>query len=59
MKVKNSIIVCKYTDKSSFKLTTQLIENIYNEAKRAKKEAVLELTINDWVVTATINKKGK
>jgi hypothetical protein len=63
MSTESSIVVCKYTDKSSYKLTNILLEMLYKEAKKAGKEAVLELTIENkdkgyrWIVNAKITKE--
>jgi hypothetical protein len=41
----NFVIECKFTDKKGFKITTSILEKLWNEALNASKEPILEIGI--------------
>lgn len=64
LKVDNCVIECKYTDKKGFRITTEILEKLWDEALSSQKEPrfVLGIKRNDneiFLLTATLQIQRK
>ena len=61
LKTNKYLIECKYTDKKGFRITTKILEKIWNEALESNKLPKLIVGIGDedkeWILNITINRR--
>jgi len=63
LKTDEHLIECKFTEKKGYRITTKLLEKLWEEALTAQKLPILEIGIEDtdyrWMLTVHINKEIK
>ena len=63
LKTSEYLIECKHTDKKSFRLTTKIIQKIWDEALDSQKLPKIVIGIEDnnktWIITCDIKKENK
>ena len=63
LKTSEYVIECKFTEKKGFRISTKILEKIWNEALDANKLPLLLVGIRDdktqWNLHVTINKEMK
>ena len=61
LKTEDYVIDCKYTDKKGFRISTKILEKIWNEALDANKLPMLIIGIKDeninWTIKCEIQKE--
>lgn len=62
LKTDDLMIECKYTDKKSYRITTETLQKLWNDALEANKMPILVISIKDgnnsWLLNAEITRGG-
>ena len=62
LKTEDYMIECKYTDKKSFRITTNILRKLWNDALDAQKLPILSIGIKDneklWILKIKLEKEG-
>jgi len=61
LKTKDYVIECKFTEKKGYRITTKLLQKLWNEALDANKLPLLVIGIKDkdcrWMIKVKINRE--
>jgi len=63
LKTSDHVIECKFTEKKGFRISTKILEKIWNEALEAQKLPALVIGIKDgkylWTLNVSIKKEAR